>query len=97
MDSAVIPNTEEPCAVYSWVRTFVFVDLIFNIICYCSNKNKYICVKEPCHDNEMQMKASFQDNYLDHMSNLKIESNPSQNTLTTIACGIRTYTYIHTK
>ncbi|KAL5240901.1 hypothetical protein ACI65C_008311 [Semiaphis heraclei] len=43
---------------------------------------------EPCHDNEMQMKASFEDNYLDHMSNLKIESNPSQNTLTTIACGI---------
>jgi len=47
----------------------------------------------------MQMKASFEDNYLDHMSNLKIESNPSQNTLTTIACGIRTYiyTYIYTK
>ncbi|XP_026806465.1 pyruvate kinase-like [Rhopalosiphum maidis] len=43
---------------------------------------------EPCHDNEMQMKASFEDNYLDHMSNLKIESNPSKNTLTTIACGI---------
>ncbi|KAL4142261.1 hypothetical protein QTP88_004755 [Uroleucon formosanum] len=43
---------------------------------------------EPCNDNEMQMKASFEDNYLDHMSNLKIESNPSQNTLTTIACGV---------
>ncbi|XP_060866433.1 pyruvate kinase-like [Metopolophium dirhodum] len=43
---------------------------------------------EPCHDNEMQMKASFEDNYLDHMSNLKIESNPSSNTLTTIACGV---------
>ncbi|XP_001944086.1 pyruvate kinase isoform X2 [Acyrthosiphon pisum] len=43
---------------------------------------------EPCHDNEMQMKASFEDNYLDHMSNLKIESNPSPNTLTTIACGV---------
>ncbi|KAE9541213.1 hypothetical protein AGLY_004458 [Aphis glycines] len=43
---------------------------------------------EPCHGNEMQMKASFEDNYLDHMSNLKIESNPSKNTLTTIACGI---------
>jgi len=39
----------------------------------------------------MQMKASFEDNYLDHMSNLKIESNPSKNTLTTIACGISTY------
>jgi len=56
-----------------------------------------IYVKEPCHDNEMQMKASFEDNYLDHMSNLKIESNPSPNTFTTIACGIRTYicTYIY--
>ncbi|CAH1731973.1 hypothetical protein AGLY_015454 [Aphis glycines] len=43
---------------------------------------------EPCYDNEMQMKASFEDNYLDHLSNLKIESNPSQNTLTTIACGV---------
>ncbi|XP_060835514.1 pyruvate kinase-like [Rhopalosiphum padi] len=43
---------------------------------------------EPCNNNEMQMKASFEDNYLDHMSNLKIESNPSKNTLTTIACGI---------
>lgn len=43
----------------------------------------------------MQMKASFEDNYLDHMSNLKIESNPSQNTLTTIACGVRTYIYIY--
>jgi len=42
----------------------------------------------------MQMKASFEDNYLDHMSNLKIESNPSKNTLTTIACGISTYLYI---
>jgi len=37
------------------------------------------------------MKASFEDNYLDHMSNLKIESNPSKNTLTTIACGISKY------
>ncbi|CAI6373343.1 unnamed protein product [Macrosiphum euphorbiae] len=36
---------------------------------------------EPCHDNEMQMKASFEDNYLDHMSNLKIESSPSPNSL----------------
>ncbi|CAI6353367.1 unnamed protein product [Macrosiphum euphorbiae] len=44
---------------------------------------------EPCHDNEMQMKASFEDNYLDYMSNLKIESSPSPNTLTTIACGIQ--------
>ncbi|CAI6347792.1 unnamed protein product [Macrosiphum euphorbiae] len=44
---------------------------------------------EPCYDNEMQMKASFEDNYLDHMSNLKIESSPSPNTLTTIACGIQ--------
>ncbi|XP_026820468.1 pyruvate kinase-like [Rhopalosiphum maidis] len=43
---------------------------------------------EPCYDNEMQMKASFEDNYLDHLSNLKIESNPSPNTLTTIACGV---------
>jgi len=56
-----------------------------------------IYVKEPCHDNEMQMKASFEDNYLDHMSNLKIESNPSPNTLTTIACGVRTYIYTHTQ
>jgi len=60
-------------------------------MCYCSNIKTNAYVKEPCHDNEMQMKASFEDNYLDHMSNLKIESIPSQNTLTTLACGIRTY------
>jgi len=54
-----------------------------------------IYVKESCYDNEMQIKASFEDNYLDYMSNLKIESNPSQNTLTTIALGISTYTYIY--
>jgi len=89
MDSKIISNTEEQCVVYPWVRKFV--DLINNIMCYCSNIKTNIYVKEPCHDNEMQMKASFEDNYLDHMSNLKIESNPSQNTLTTIACGIRTY------
>lgn len=36
----------------------------------------------------MQMKLTFEDNYLDHMSSLKIKSAPSRNTLTTIACGV---------
>lgn len=41
----------------------------------------------------MQMKASFEDNYLDHLSNLNIHSKSSQNTLTTLACGVREYKY----
>jgi len=44
----------------------------------------------------MQIKDSFEHNYLDYLSNLKIESNSSQNTLTTIACGVRSYKYINT-
>ncbi|XP_026820471.1 pyruvate kinase-like [Rhopalosiphum maidis] len=51
-------------------------------------ENPRIVPRESCYGNEMQKKASFENNYLDHLNNLKIESNPSQNTLTTIACGV---------
>ncbi|XP_060844178.1 pyruvate kinase-like [Rhopalosiphum padi] len=52
-------------------------------------ENPCIVPQEYCYSNEMKKKASFKDNYLDHLSNLKIGSNPSQNTLTTIACGVQ--------
>ncbi|VVC45084.1 Pyruvate kinase,Pyruvate kinase-like, insert domain,Pyruvate/Phosphoenolpyruvate kinase-like [Cinara cedri] len=48
-----------------------------------------MCPLEICDTNEMQMKATFENYYLDHMSNLNIKSNPSKNTLTTLACGVR--------
>lgn len=48
-------------------------------------------MQDSCDNNEKQMRRNFQDNYLDHMSNLKIEAKPSQNALTTIACAIRMY------
>lgn len=44
-----------------------------------------------CDGGEINVKANFQNNYLDHMSNLKIKSNESSNTLTSIACGVCTY------
>lgn len=96
MDSTNIPKAEESCVVYPWVR--ILIEIVDYKICHCCF-NKiifiYLYIKEPCYDNEMQMKASFEDNYLDHLSNLKIESNPSQNTLTTIACGVCTLIYLY--
>ncbi|XP_050440040.1 pyruvate kinase-like [Adelges cooleyi] len=48
----------------------------------------YFLVSFCNNDNSTETKATFENNYLDHMSNLKTNSTPSPHTLTTMACAV---------